>query len=134
MDVLPILNKVDLPLALDEAALDRIAAIAGRPAERVSLAGTSSPTALLERVEAIASARLRPAEEGAAIARHRHRDALMRASEALSRAREAVEAQMSHEFVALDLRLALEAVGEIVGRVTVDDLLRRIFSEFCVGK
>lgn len=58
----------------------------------------------------------------------------MEAIEATERAYRATEDGMSHEFIALDLRLALEATGAIVGRVTTDMLLNRIFSEFCVGK
>ena len=68
------------------------------------------------------------------IARARHRDALSRAHEALTLARAAATRGLSHEFVALDLRLGLDALGEIVGHVSVDDVLHRIFAEFCVGK
>lgn len=59
----------------------------------------------------------------------------------LERARNAMEAAMAEfskgasvEFVALDLRLALEALGDIVGRVDVEDVLGAIFSQFCIGK
>ena len=38
------------------------------------------------------------------------------------------------ELVAVDLRAALNAFGEIVGETTSEDLLTRIFSEFCIGK
>lgn len=40
----------------------------------------------------------------------------------------------SLEFIALDLRNALDALGEIVGHVLTDDILDKIFSEFCLGK
>ena len=90
--------------------------------------------ALVDAIAGIARLRLRPATEGAVITRQRHRDALTLAIEAMERAREATIDEMSLEFVALDLRLALEATGKIVGRVSTDDILARIFSEFCVGK
>jgi tRNA modification GTPase len=38
------------------------------------------------------------------------------------------------ELVALDLRIAAEAVGEIVGKTTTEDLLDSIFKQFCIGK
>ena len=38
------------------------------------------------------------------------------------------------ELVALDLRIAVNAVGEIVGETTTEDLLDSIFSQFCIGK
>jgi tRNA modification GTPase len=41
---------------------------------------------------------------------------------------------MSQEFIVVDLRAALDALGEITGQTTTDDILNRIFSEFCIGK
>ena len=64
----------------------------------------------------------------------RHQACLQRAQAALQTARTALRDGLSPEFVALDLRAALEAVGEIVGRVDSEDILGRIFSTFCIGK
>lgn len=72
--------------------------------------------------------------EGVLLSRARHLQHIVGAVEALVRARESLEAGMDHEIIALDLREALDALGEIVGRVTTDDILHRIFAEFCVGK
>jgi tRNA modification GTPase len=74
------------------------------------------------------------AREGVVITRLRHRQALERASEALRGAKESVVGRLAPEFLAADLRGALDALGEITGRVTTDDILDRIFSEFCIGK
>jgi len=38
------------------------------------------------------------------------------------------------EFIALDCRKALDKVGEVIGKVYTDDILNRIFSQFCIGK
>jgi len=62
----------------------------------------------------------------------RHEAALARAAEALDRAREA--ADVGFEFVALELREVLAALGEIAGETVADDILDRIFSGFCIGK
>jgi tRNA modification GTPase len=62
----------------------------------------------------------------------RHVRALEAARDALVRASEAIES--GPEVVALELRAALEALGGVVGRVSPDDLLGRIFSQFCIGK
>jgi tRNA modification GTPase len=64
----------------------------------------------------------------------RHVDALARARAALGRATEAGEAAAPGEIVALELREALAALGEVTGQSVSDDLLERIFSRFCVGK
>ena len=64
----------------------------------------------------------------------RHQEALGRAREATLRTVEALRADVSLELVALDLRIAVNAVGEIVGKTTTEDLLDSIFSQFCLGK
>jgi tRNA modification GTPase len=64
----------------------------------------------------------------------RHQEALGRAREATLRTIEALRADVSLELVALDLRIAVNAVGEIVGKTTTEDLLDSIFSQFCLGK
>lgn len=72
--------------------------------------------------------------ESVALSRARHRDALTRALEGLKNARKACSDGLDIELIALDMRLALDAVGEILGQVTPNDILNRIFADFCVGK
>ncbi len=69
--------------------------------------------------------------EGVFIARSRHLNALRRASFCLQRAHEAGK---QLEFFAEELRLAQEAISEITGEFSSDDLLGVIFSQFCIGK
>lgn len=64
----------------------------------------------------------------------RHRDALLRTREALIRFQSSLSEGLSPEFPALELREALDALGEILGRTTPDNILDRIFSRFCIGK
>ncbi len=64
----------------------------------------------------------------------RHQDALKRAKTAAERTLEALQANRTLELVALDLRIAVSAIGEIVGHTTTEDLLDAIFSQFCIGK
>jgi tRNA modification GTPase len=64
----------------------------------------------------------------------RHADCLRRTLEALVAARSALGEGLSPEFVAEELRAALDAAGEILGRTEADDILGRIFSSFCIGK
>ena len=72
--------------------------------------------------------------EGAFTARRRHIDALRRAALHFETGRTALEETRAGELLAEELRLAHHALGEITGTFTPDDLLGRIFSEFCIGK
>jgi tRNA modification GTPase len=64
----------------------------------------------------------------------RHQEALRRAGAAVRRTVEALRQDLSLEFAALDLRIAVNAVGEVVGQTATEDLLDSIFSQFCIGK
>ncbi|MDB6034267.1 MAG: mnmE [Verrucomicrobiales bacterium] len=64
----------------------------------------------------------------------RHQEALKRAKTATERTAEALEQDLTLELAALDLRIAVNAVGEIVGKTSTEDLLDSIFSQFCIGK
>ena len=64
----------------------------------------------------------------------RHADCLRRASEFADAARQALVETLSPEFIAEELRAALEAVGEVVGKTDSEEILGKIFSTFCIGK
>jgi tRNA modification GTPase len=64
----------------------------------------------------------------------RHQDALERARAATDRTLAALREQRTLDLVSVDLRIAVQAVGEIVGQTTTEDLLDSIFSRFCIGK
>jgi tRNA modification GTPase len=64
----------------------------------------------------------------------RHQDALRRGRESAQRALDSLRSEATLELVAMDLRIAANAVGEIVGKTTTEDLLDSIFSQFCIGK
>jgi len=72
--------------------------------------------------------------EGHFMARRRHLDALKSADEHLKQARYNLEQIQAGELLAEELRLTQEALNEITGEFTSDDLLGRIFSSFCIGK
>jgi tRNA modification GTPase len=64
----------------------------------------------------------------------RHQDALTRARAATQRTLDVLRAGETLELAAGELRIAVNAVGEIVGKTTTEDLLDAIFSQFCIGK
>ncbi len=72
--------------------------------------------------------------EGGFLARRRHLDALERASSAMLQGQDQLQGYGAGELLAEDLRAAQDALGEITGAMTPDDLLGKIFSSFCIGK
>ena len=72
--------------------------------------------------------------EGAFTARRRHVDAINAAAKHFQRGRQALEKNQAGELLAEDLRLSHEALGEVTGAMSSDDLLGRIFAAFCIGK
>ena len=72
--------------------------------------------------------------QGQILARQRHLDALKRAEACLQRGYRVFEESGAGELLAEDLFLAAEALGEITGKMSADDLLGEIFGSFCIGK
>lgn len=72
--------------------------------------------------------------EGLFMARRRHLDALERALQHVNQGWQMLTERKAGELLAEELRLAQNALGEITGEVSPDELLGRIFSSFCIGK
>jgi tRNA modification GTPase len=64
----------------------------------------------------------------------RHKAAFERSAERLLAARAALESNEAPEFIALEIREALQALGDVIGQVDVERILDVIFSTFCIGK
>jgi tRNA modification GTPase len=64
----------------------------------------------------------------------RHQEALQRSRKALEKTSVAIQEKRSFEYIAADLREALQALGEVTGRTVTEDVLDKIFSTFCIGK
>lgn len=64
----------------------------------------------------------------------RHKEILSKIKESLLNGIEGLEEGKALEIIAFEIRLALEALSEMVGETTTDEILNRIFEEFCIGK
>jgi len=73
-------------------------------------------------------------EKSAIVSNIRHYDSLQKAKMHLISAKNSIQNRLTGEFIAVDLRNAENALGEIIGKVTSDDILNNIFSKFCIGK
>jgi tRNA modification GTPase len=72
--------------------------------------------------------------ESLVITRERHRDHLEQAVKALRKASESVTKGLSEELIAVDVTLAMEHIGAVTGKTFEEDLLDKIFGQFCIGK
>ena len=127
-----ILNKMDLPVVTSPTGL-----LAHCPKKRV--VETVIPEGKgLDKLKAIVSEELLGGEsvigESPIVTSARHQEALRRANEGLNYAIESLENGMPPDLIAVDLRISLDGLGDIVGKTTTEDILDRIFSQFCVGK
>jgi tRNA modification GTPase len=73
-------------------------------------------------------------EKSILITNIRHKECLERAHKYLLNAGKSAEENMSGEFIASDMRNAVESLSEIIGEVTTNDILNNIFMNFCIGK
>lgn len=64
----------------------------------------------------------------------RHKQALYQAQQALKRAIKVLKIRQGAEVIALEVQEAQRSLGEIIGKISSEDVLNRIFSEFCIGK
>lgn len=127
-----ILNKRDQPARTDAAAL-RTRGVA-MPVVSLCAIDPADAPALRRELERAIDGLAGAAPEAISISRERHRDALERTAAALKQARAAAIAPMPPEIVAVDIAGAAEALGQITGAVTGEDVLDAIFREFCIGK
>jgi tRNA modification GTPase len=119
-----VLNKSDLPENDDWKNFHAL---------RIScLTGEGLPELQKQILARIAQQNLRP--ESAVAINTRHRDCLRRALESCDQARVAMSQELSPEYVAVDLKEALHAVGEVIGAVGVEQILDSVFGQFCIGK
>jgi tRNA modification GTPase len=124
-----IVNKTDLPRRIDHAILVAkkfpIVEVSARTQagldrlrewlyDQFSLRGNNSDRILITNI--------------------RHKNALEKTAQNLTRAEECMTTSSPAEFIAFELREALAHLGEITGEVYSDDLLSEIFSRFCIGK
>jgi tRNA modification GTPase len=121
-------NKIDLP-----AKLELPEAIKAPVVEVCCLSGKGIEALKDAIKQAVWSGEIR-AEMLEVMINSRHQEALGRARAAAQQTIEALRAERTLELVAMDLRIAMNAIGEIVGKTTTEDLLDSIFSQFCIGK
>jgi len=125
-------NKAD---AIDGSSQVQQALHQGMPAEGLRLSARTGHGLEALRQALLRTAGWQAAPEGVFIARARHVQALQRCAQHLGLAQvHLTDAAPALDLLAEELRLAHQALGEITGAFTAEDLLGEIFSKFCIGK
>ena len=131
--VLVAVSKCDLPGVVTDEQVAAALKGAEHAVVRVSAVAGTGLAELRDALAALLGAG-RAGGLAGAVSNPRHTDALSRARAALERADAAAQAGSPGEIVALELREALAALGEVTGRNASEELLERIFARFCIGK
>ncbi|NBB93832.1 MAG: tRNA uridine-5-carboxymethylaminomethyl(34) synthesis GTPase MnmE [Gammaproteobacteria bacterium] len=123
-----------VPLIRIDNKIDLVGKRPSREGRHVRLSAmTGDGLELLEQL-VVEELGLEDAGGGEYSARQRHVDAIAHAGEHIRRGEAELAASGSGELLAEELRVAADALGEVTGRMTSDELLGRIFSSFCIGK
>ena len=121
--IITVANKIDLGKDLRHSADAEISALTGE--------GIPELFSLLKEISLGSNIYT---EKSAVVSSLRHYNILKKAKENLFSAVKSIENKLSGEFIAVDLRNAENLLGEIIGKVSTDDILNNIFSKFCIGK
>ncbi len=121
--IITVLNKIDLDQGCIISSDVRISALSGEGIDE-----------LFKILKKKTIGNKKYSEKSAVVSNVRHYNSLKQAKEGLGKSLSSLKQNMSGEFISVDLRLAEESLGEIIGKVTTDDILNNIFSKFCIGK
>jgi len=131
---IPILNKTDLSLVFSLAELEKYPHI--QSPVLFSATKAQGIPILKERIQTCVFGE--SLYEGqlarTVISKVRHRDQLLKTERCLDRALFGLRDSLPIDLIAVDLRSALDHIGEITGHIASEDILDRIFQEFCIGK
>ena len=121
--ILKVYNKVDLLPA--DCAL---------PQDGICISAIEGDLTALKQAIVKAAGINEQQQNGAVISHARHYDALLRAQKAIERVQQGLTTGISGEFLSMDLQDCLNALGEITGQISNEEVLGNIFSKFCIGK
>jgi tRNA modification GTPase len=131
-NALVVMNKIDLPSGLKDGSVNE--ALSGLPVVKISALTGQGLGQLRKRIAACLLKGDRDMTFSHAAPNLRHRKALVDAAQFFSSAAHSVRDDAPMEIVVVELKSGIDALGEIVGESTSEDVLKSIFSQFCLGK
>jgi tRNA modification GTPase len=129
-----VLNKCDLQSAIDRISISSLVARPSSFILNISATRGDGLEDLKDRIFESCLKDWKEGREGVVITNLRHMRAIENAKTSLDRAVSALIENQPLEILALELRDSLDRLGEIVGEVTTEDILNKIFNDFCIGK
>ncbi|MFC7292338.1 tRNA uridine-5-carboxymethylaminomethyl(34) synthesis GTPase MnmE [Hirschia litorea] len=131
-----LMNKVDLPESQRVENVTNAKVFKNRELieRRVSLKSSEDIKEIKSLLEKVVVDRMSTGSAAPLISRQRHKQLLMSAQENLEHAIMAMENNFPADLIAEDIRLAARDIGKITGEIDSEDVLDRIFGEFCIGK
>jgi tRNA modification GTPase len=128
-----VLNKKDLPVMVSEGSLKAV--FENDPIVHLSALENRGIDDLKEAIyTSVIHRDVRRSPDHLIVANIRHKNGLSQAKNNLSNAIKRLEEGSSPEFTAFEIRSCLEALGELVGETTPEEVINRIFDQFCIGK
>lgn len=121
--ILTVLNKIDMGYNGRKEYDISLSALTGEGIDK-----------LLMKLKDLTSIQSNYSEKSAVVSNLRHYQCLLNSRDYLIKAKESTLNNMSGEFISVDLRNAINSLGEIIGEVTSEDVLNNIFTKFCIGK
>jgi len=130
--ILPVINKTDLDHNLEEKEITDC--LSETSPLWISAKFGAGIAALKEKIYSLFSKKAGEQDGEVMINSLRHKMALEKTMQLVAQALTSLQDGLSQEFAALDIREALDSLGEIAGETVTEDILDRIFSSFCIGK
>ena len=128
-----IINKNDLPLRISLEEVRK--RLKDEPVVEISALNDEGIEDLKKTIyNSLLHRDVRATPEHLVVANIRHKTALTHLRDGLSNALKGLDEGTSLEFIAFEIRSALGALGELVGETTTEEVLDRIFEQFCIGK
>jgi tRNA modification GTPase TrmE len=127
-----IINKVDLPQRLDRSVVESF----GKDKKIIDISiktGKGMEDIKDEIYDFVYSGQANYSSE-VLVTNIRHKNLLGKAESSLQKALETLNDKLPLDFVSIDIKEALESIGQITGETVQDDIIDRIFSQFCIGK
>jgi tRNA modification GTPase len=131
-NIIPVINKADLPHRIGSADVDDL--FPGMNPLWISAKFGDGIPNLKEALHAFTRKATEAAPPVVFVTNLRHKIALEKTAGLLAQATEGIRQASPPELISLDIREALETLGEITGKTSSEEILDRIFSSFCIGK